>query len=192
MKCDLCKDQICYQGKSCLKDGGNAVELYEAEDRKLHRVAALIEGSYYMKKTRVEELILFSLEMGYERLGVAFCIGLKEEAAVLCSYLRTHFEVFSVCCKICGISKDQLNLKKIIEDKDEVMCNPIFQAKKLAECRTDLNVTVGLCIGHDILFNRHSKAPVTALVVKDRVLAHNPVGAIYTRYYRKIIGSSEK
>ena len=48
---------------------------------------------------------------------------------------------------------------------------------------TDLNIILGLCIGHDILFTQHSEAPVTTIVVKDRVLAHNPVGAIYSNYY---------
>ena len=68
------------------------------------------------------------------------------------------------------------------------MCNPIIQARALEDDETQLNITVGLCVGHDILFNKHSHVPVTALIVKDRVLAHNPVGAVYSGYYRKIIG----
>ncbi len=38
-------------------------------------------------------------------------------------------------------------------------------------------------MGHDILFSKYSKAPVTTFIVKDRVLAHNPVGAL-NKYYR--------
>jgi uncharacterized metal-binding protein len=188
MKCDLCKDNSCYHGDSCIREDDCSTALYSGEDRRMHQVAALIEGKYYMQKTRVEELILFCHEMGYEKLGVAFCIGLKNEAAVLCSFLRSYFDVSSVCCKICAVSKDLMELEKINEGKDEVMCNPIYQAKKLEECGTELNMTVGLCIGHDILFNKHSHAPTTAIIVKDRVLAHNPVGALYTGYYRKVIG----
>ena len=30
--------------------------------------------------------------------------------------------------------------------------------------------------------------PVTTLVVKDRLLAHNPLGAIYSRYWKKKLG----
>jgi uncharacterized metal-binding protein len=47
---------------------------------------------------------------------------------------------------------------------------------------------LGLCVGDDVLFIRHSKAPVTVLAVKDRVLAHNPLGALYTakQVYRRI------
>jgi len=59
------------------------------------------------------------------------------------------------------------------------MCNPILQAKLLNEQKTDFNIALGLCVGHDSLFYQYSEARVTTLVVKDRVLAHNPVGAIY-------------
>ncbi|NLB83780.1 MAG: metal-binding protein, partial [Synergistaceae bacterium] len=31
---------------------------------------------------------------------------------------------------------------------------------------------------------RHSKAPVTTFVVKDRVLGHNPVAVLYSEYLR--------
>ena len=55
----------------------------------------------------------------------------------------------------------------------------------LARDGTDLNVMVGLCMGHDIIFTQHSKSPVTNLIVKDRVLGHNPAAAIYSRYYLK-------
>jgi len=68
------------------------------------------------------------------------------------------------------------------------MCNPILQARLLAKQNTELNVVIGLCVGHDSLFIKYSQAPVTYLVVKDRVLAHNPVGALYTggTYYKKL------
>jgi uncharacterized metal-binding protein len=48
-----------------------------------------------------------------------------------------------------------------------------------------MNIIVGLCVGHDMLFQMHSRAPVTTLIVKDRVLAHNPAGALYSNYYRR-------
>ncbi len=188
MKCDRCEKVDCEQGRDCTGTEERAVEIYSGQDRQIHRAAAFIEAEYYMQKTRVEELILFCREMGYERLGVAFCLGLKEEAKVLCSYLRRHFKVYSICCKVCGMAKEELELPKIRADRPEAMCNPVVQARVLQENKTELNVTVGLCIGHDVLFNKHSQAPVTALIVKDRVLSHNPAGALYTGYYRKILG----
>ena len=61
----------------------------------------------------------------------------------------------------------------------EAMCNPIAQAELLNSQDTQFNICLGLCVGHDSLFYQYSKALVTTLVVKDRVLAHNPVGAIH-------------
>ena len=48
---------------------------------------------------------------------------------------------------------------------------------------------VGLCVGHDAIFTRHSKAPVTTFIVKDRVLGHNPAAALYTAkfYYKRVL-----
>jgi uncharacterized metal-binding protein len=60
------------------------------------------------------------------------------------------------------------------------MCNPIGQASVLDDNGCELNILLGLCVGDDTLFIKHSRAPVTILAVKDRVLAHNPLGALYT------------
>ena len=67
------------------------------------------------------------------------------------------------------------------------MCNPILQARLLNEAHTDLNVVIGLCVGHDSLFYRYSEAYVTTLITKDRVTGNNPAASLYTAqsYYRK-------
>ncbi len=51
---------------------------------------------------------------------------------------------------------------------------------------TEFNIVIGLCVGHDSMFYKYSEALVTTLVAKDRVLAHNPCGAIYLSegYYK--------
>jgi uncharacterized metal-binding protein len=43
-------------------------------------------------------------------------------------------------------------------------------------------------VGHDILFSKYSDAPVTTLVVKDRVTGHNPVSVLYNQnfYYKRL------
>jgi len=33
---------------------------------------------------------------------------------------------------------------------------------------------MGLCVGHDMIFNMNSKAPTSTLIVKDREHHHNP------------------
>ena len=188
MNCAGCKEKACYKGKDCTGIAEDAKEAYkdDAEVLKSLSVSARIESRYYMKKSRIEELILYAKWMGYKKLGVAFCIGLEKEAEVICDILSQHFDVSSVCCKVCGIDKSDFELERLHKDAEvEAMCNPIGQAIILNNEKTDLNIILGLCIGHDTLFTKYSEAPVTTLAVKDRVLAHNPLGAIYSGYQRK-------
>ena len=121
--------------------------------------------------------------MGYHKLGLAFCKGLRKEARIVADLLRAQgFEVVSVICKTGGISKEEVGIPeevKIHPGEFEAMCNPIAQAKLLNEQHTEFNIEVGLCVGHDSMFYKYSDAMVTTLVAKDRVLAHNPCGAIY-------------
>jgi uncharacterized metal-binding protein len=186
MKCAACEETECAEGVDCTKFTPEIRKKYRGKKLQMMRAAAKIEARYYMKKTRIEELMLFSREMGYKRLGLAFCVGLKKEAEAVAEILSRHFKVYSGCCKICGMDKEDFELEKLHPDREiDVTCNPIGQAEALARRKTDLNVIIGLCLGHDILFTQHSKAPVTTLIVKDRVLAHNPAGAIYSRYYNE-------
>jgi uncharacterized metal-binding protein len=185
MKCAVCEEKDCYQGKDCTKIMEQARKKYVGNDLKSMEVSTGIEAEYYMKKTRLEELILYAKGMGYEKLGIAFCIGLANEAKLINQILEKDFEVCSVCCKLCGMDKKDFKLPKLRDDRYEAICNPIGQAMIMNNERTDMNIILGLCIGHDILFTKHSKAPVTTLAVKDRVLSHNPLGAIYTKYYQK-------
>jgi uncharacterized metal-binding protein len=48
------------------------------------------------------------------------------------------------------------------------------------EAETGLNVLLGLCVGHDALFFKYAHAPTTVLAVKDRLMGHNPLAALYT------------
>jgi len=40
-------------------------------------------------------------------------------------------------------------------------------------------VLLALCIGHDTLFLKYCNVSCTVLEVKDRVLGHNPLAALY-------------
>jgi uncharacterized metal-binding protein len=153
------------------------------------------ERPYVMQpsKTRIVEICEFAERMGYKRLGLVFCVGLKAEAAVVDKILKKYgFEVVSVCCKAGRTSKDFIGIEdqdKIYQGTDEAMCNPIFQAMLLNNEKTDFNVLLGLCVGHDSLFFKYAEAYTTVLAVKDRVTGHNPLAAIYLHntYYRKIV-----
>ena len=135
-------------------------------------------------KPRVQEIIEFSRKMGYQKLGVAFCGGLHKEANVFCKILEDHGStVVSVMCKVGGVDKDAIDIaahERVQIGKPESMCNPIAQAEVLNAADTDFNILLGLCVGHDSMFIKYSKALITVFAVKDRAMGHNPLAAIYT------------
>jgi uncharacterized metal-binding protein len=190
MKCHRCSSPECYRGgKRCVEGGEEALKGLSPLEEKLLKVASDVEREFYCKLTRVEELIEFAKRMGFKKLGVAFCIGLFEETKTLVGYFeKAGFQVFSVACKAGAVDKSCLQMEKMQPEKLEATCNPVLQAEVLNRLGTELNVIVGLCVGHDCLFQLHSKAPTTTLIVKDRVLAHNPAGALYSNYYKRKLG----
>ena len=90
------------------------------------------ERPYVMQptKTRIVEICEFAQKMKYRRIGLAFCIGLAQEAGIVEEIFKSHgLEVVSVLCKAGRTSKDTLGIAKedkIFQDTDESMCNPIF------------------------------------------------------------------
>lgn len=85
--------------------------------------------------------------------------------------LAPHFELHTVCCKTAGMQDDVFDTEPR-SGKVAVSCNPAEQARILGELGTQLNIVMGLCVGHDSVFYKHSQAPCTTFVVKDRVLGH--------------------
>lgn len=172
----------------------NAHQLYHSdpEIQRLALSAARVEATGYCRWPRVQEVMEFARGIGATRLGIATCVGLIREANLLQEILEANgFQVSSVCCKVGSIPKEDIGLaddEKVRPGQFEAMCNPVGQAELLNEAGTELNIVVGLCVGHDSLFFRHSVAPVTVLVAKDRVTGHNPVAALYTShsYYRRL------
>ncbi len=153
------------------------------ENRDFYITASEIEALGYCQWPRVRETVELCRRMGYSKVGLAFCRGLSREAKVLAGVLRrAGLNVVSVICKtggvdktICGIPEEH----KVHPGNFEPMCNPIAQAMLLNREHTELNIVLGLCVGHDSMFYKYSEALVTTIAVKDRVLAHNPLGALY-------------
>ena len=163
--------------------GAAREELENEENRHLARSVACT-WKQLGKLTRIEETILYARLQGHKKLGLAFCIGLSDEAKLLTNvFLNEGFEVVAVSCMCGSLSSDDIGLPeedKIVPGFRQPMCNPIGQARLLDEEGCEMNILLGLCVGDDTLFIKHSKAPVTVLAVKDRVLANNPLGALYT------------
>ena len=164
-----------------------AKKLYldDEENTKLAQLAAEIEGQFYGKYTRVQETIEFIKRYGAKKVGIATCVGLLNEAGIFARLLKkNNIEYYAVGCKIGAIEKSEIGIPKENTlskgEQYESMCNPIMQAKILNEQKTDLNIMIGLCVGHDALFIKYSEAPTTVLIVKDRVTGHNPAVALYT------------
>ena len=164
-----------------------------SEDRKIALISAEIEADYYGKATRVEEILIFIKKMDYKKVGLATCGGLLSECNKFAEIAKAKgIDVYGVACKVGALDKTVIGLRedqKISPNSHESMCNPILQAELLNEQKTDLNIIIGLCVGHDSLFIKYSKAPVSYLIVKDRVLCHNPASAIYcmNSYYKRLL-----
>ncbi len=174
----------------------------DSEDATLARVAARVEGLCYQsipgsdavnaRWTRVEDTIALAKLMNYRKIGIATCIGLLDETSRLADILTAQgLEPVSVCCKAGSLDKLELGLnedEKVRPGTFEPACNPIAQAGVLNQYKTDMNLIVGLCVGHDMLFSKHSAAPVSTLVVKDRVTGHNPIAVLYGQnfYYKRL------
>ena len=207
--CAYCPPNVraCRQGESAERGPGfcptrvdpeaqeTARALYdEPETRKVSRESAVVESQGYCKWTRVEEIVQFAKRMGFRRIGIANCISFVDHAHVLSGILESHgFEVVSVACKTGSIPKEELGIadhEKVRPGQFESLCNPVAQAELLNAHGCELNVVMGLCVGHDSLFFKHAKGLTTVLVAKDRVLGHNPLAALQLAdsYYNRLWG----
>lgn len=166
----------------------------DAEIHRISQVSAVVEAEGYCKWTRVQEICEFAKRMGFKKIGIATCISFVDHAKVLSGILESHgFEVASVACKHGGIAKEELGItdaEKIRPGSFEAICNPVGQAELLKRAGCEFNVVLGLCVGHDSLFFKHAEGLTTVLVAKDRVLAHNPIGALNLAdtYYSRLWG----
>ena len=115
--------------------------------------------------------------MGYRKIGLAFCWGLRKAAKIPDGILRrAGLEAVSVICKTGGVSKASCGIAHQVHP-GEFEATPL--PMRLNQQETEFNIVFGL-------FCRYAQALVTTLAVKDRVLAHNPVGVRYCAdgYYK--------
>lgn len=137
---------------------------------------------------RLSEVVYFCLEMKYRTIGIAFCSDLEEPARIAATVLKRFFTVVGVCCKTGTSHPQKADSGGTVPRADSEPprpCNPLGQAKVLNRARCDLVIVIGLCVGADCVLTKACKAPVTTLFVKDRVLANNPIGAVYSSRYLK-------
>jgi len=130
-------------------------------------------------RNRVQELIYYAKGLGFQRIGIAFCVSLMTEGQNLAKILEQEgLTATPVCCRVGAVDYSVIGLPKAHPDKFAAICNPVAQGELLNLAQVDLVVQVGLCLGHDIILQQTCQAPVTTLVVKDRVLDHHSVEAL--------------
>lgn len=152
-------------------DKTDFTKLYSQADKDVMKIA---EDSLNPKIDRVDEIIAYANEANIKTIGIANCILFNKEADVLEAKLASKgFCVEKVNCKY-----GKVPFTDLLAGYKGTSCNPAGQAKYLEDRKTELNIMMGLCLGHDMIFSAKSIAPVTPLVVKDRKLKHNSLDAL--------------
>ena len=125
-----------------------------------------------LNRSRLQELINYAKNSNYKKIGIANCLSMQKYADKLIEILKNEgFEVVSINCKNSGLQNSDL----FGEEAKGPSCDPLSQADFLNNEKTDLNINVGLCLGHGILFSKHSNAPTTTFIVKDFATNHNSI-----------------
>ena len=183
---ELIRNAVARYDENCLKHLYLAATIGEKE------AYEKVRGTTMAVRPRIREITELAKRMNVEKVGVAFCAGLSDEAKRAVEILEGHgLVIHSVCCKCGAIDKVKLGVPKEHKISDpnkfEAGCNPMVQAEVLNSAGTGFNVIIGLCVGHDMLFTIGSKAPVTTLIAKDRVAGHNPLATLYVGYHKRLI-----
>lgn len=147
LSCNACNVYNCYRQEKdfpgfCLtthageEELAEVVKLYSGKGLvgKIARAAAEIEGTYYGKLTRVEEIVEFAKRIGAKKIGIATCIGLINETKIFAQILAAKgLESYSVLCKVGSIDKTRVGIPeelKVQKGCYEALCNPVLQAKR--------------------------------------------------------------
>jgi len=171
-----------------------SLDILCGEENPLALASCQNEFDSYGVRSRVEETMHLARLLNAKKLGLATCVGLLSEAKQLARILRAQgWEVYGVCCKCGAQPKSAMGFREEKEETSSNMCNPVLQALVLNREKTDLNIAMGLCAGHDSLFYKYSEAYVTTVLVKDRLLGHNPAAPLYLLdgYWKRLLEKDE-
>lgn len=197
--CCECKHNNCTTGnlEGCLNkdiESDSSVSKYNAPDSKERDImiaSERVKRDIGLKITRIESILAFIEFLNVKRVGIVTCTTTLNEARQFQRILEAkHIQSVCVACKIGKVTKHSVGLP--CSDKQQVMCNPALQAKALELEKTQLNVMMGLCVGHDTLFFKHTKTPTTVLFTKDHITGHNAVQPLYVldTEFRHILGAN--
>jgi len=146
-------------------------ELYNEDDLRLMKMTRKS-----ISRSRIQEIIEFCREAQIQRIGIANCASMQKYADVVIDILtNAGFDVFSINCR----NSKLYNAELYNDNSEGLSCNPVSQAKFLNDNYTNLNINIGLCMGHGLIFNKHSNAPVTTLIVKDFSADHKTIDSLH-------------
>ena len=191
MPCASCADQTCFTGQGKMPD--NCPERNREASGSQEPVAGFVEFAARTRKkqiNRINEVIEYARFMQAEKIGIASCIGLHDELRVVTAMLKkAGLHSVSVMCKTGTYEKKSVGVPARFRMTTQTgyavgctACNPVAQAMVLNREKTDLNLIIGLCVGHDSIFMKYSEAPTATLIAKDRSNGHNPAAILYNFY----------
>jgi len=181
MDCTRCNIKSCRTTESCKSqkfDNEVLIADYHLPDNQkiVQAAAILVDNGRAGTLSRLQEIIEFSKSMNFQRIGLAYCYGMEKDAALVAQIFReSGFKTIPVSCTTGGFKQTEVNNNSTI---DKVSCNPLAQAEQINSESADFTVSMGLCLGHDILFQKNIKSYTTTLLVKDRMFNHNPIKAL--------------
>lgn len=178
MDCTRCAEKGCRISRPCTDRRNEYIDQYSTEEsQEVTRAASiLVDGGRAGTLTRLEEIAEYAKLKDYRRLGVAYCYGMEQEAALLRDYLqKKDFQTVMVSCTVDGIPECEVNTAA---GGQSVSCNPIGQANALNRSGAEFTILMGLCLGHDILIQKKLNMDFTTWIVKDRVTKHRPMDAL--------------
>jgi uncharacterized metal-binding protein len=153
VSCAGCQQKGCANGLDCTGEGARTGTWLDEQDRLLQNAATETSG---LRDGETAAVGCFCRSLGVDHVGIAFCVEQSERARALSEALSLQFRVTSVCCKVGAVA-----------GLDGVRCNPVAQARVLAQAGTGVNVALGLCMGQDALFFRHAVGPVLTLARRE-------------------------
>ncbi|MEN8904479.1 MAG: DUF1847 domain-containing protein [Clostridiales bacterium] len=175
MNCINCKTKSCkIEYKDCNLNKENVLAEYSNKEiHGLYKTADnLVSNGKAGELSRIEELIEFINENNYNLVSIAYCFSMENQVKFLSDIFKeNNIKTTSIRCTINGIKENEI----LSNNKENVNCNPIGQAKAINNSSADFVIEMGLCLGHDVLFHKYIKKPFTVLAVKDRVYNNCPL-----------------
>ena len=193
----LCVKQGCWRGDSgkipAYCEANNYLDELEKSNKEypkegvveIYKAACVVRDHNDGMTPRIEEALLYAKELKLKRIGFAACTSMTSELDLLIKlFTKEGFEVYTVGCQIGGVDATGRGVPDA-QGCIVTTCNSIAQAEILNKEKTELNFILGLCMGHDILFSQYSQAPVSTLIVKDRITGNNPAATLYGWHRRR-------